>query len=68
MAPETVEGRSAGKRSRPSEDAASTADVFRIAHRDLAVHRITRRLGCSSEVAAVVAYLAGIGPREAQRG
>ena len=67
MAHQTVEGRSAARRSRPSEEVASTADVFHIAHRDLAVHRITRRLGCGIEVAAVVAQLAGLGPRDGAR-
>ena len=62
----TVEGRSAGQRSRPSDVVARLTDASLISHRDLAVHRLTRRLGISIEVAGVVAQLAGLGPREAR--
>ena len=66
MAHKQIEGRSAGQRSRPSDVARST-DILYIPHRELAVYRLTRRLGVSIEVADVVAQLAGLGPREALR-
>ena len=66
MPHKTVEGRSACQRSRPSDVVARLTDASVIAHRDLAVHRLTRRLGVSVEVASVVAQLAGLGPREAR--
>ena len=33
----------------------------------LIIQRLSRRLGCSVEVAALVAELSGLGPREARR-
>lgn len=33
----------------------------------LQAHKLARRLGCSVEVATIVAELSGLGPREARR-
>lgn len=66
MSPKTVEGRSAGQRSRPSECLSRQIDHSEIAPTPRAVHRLARRLNISLEVASVVAQLAGLGPREAR--
>ena len=66
MAHKTVEGRSAGRRSRPSECLSRQIDSSEVALTPFAVHRLARRLGISIEVTAVVAQLAGLGPREAR--
>lgn len=67
MARKTVEGRSAGQRSRPSDVVARQTDASEIAAAPFAVHRLACRLGVSIEVAIVVAQLAGLGPQEAAR-
>lgn len=58
MGRKTVEGRGAARRSRPSKDVARQTDALHLAHRPLAVYRFSQRLGCSVEVAAVLAELA----------
>lgn len=64
----TVEGRSAGKRSRPSECVARLIDASEYTPPSLAVHRLSRRLGVSTALAAVITDLAALGPREARHG
>ena len=63
----TVEGRSAGKRSRPSECVARLTDASVNSTAPLVVQRLAQRFGVSPEVAALVAQLAGLGPQEARR-
>lgn len=60
----------AGRVARPapaSELVAWSADGSEYSTPSRAVHKISRRLGCSFAVAAVVAQLAGLGPREVRR-
>ena len=58
MAQKTVEGRSAARRSRPSEDVARQTDASEIAPAPFTVHRIARRFGLPLATAAALAELA----------
>jgi hypothetical protein len=65
----TVEGRSAGRRSRPSE--AAYLDTISASENSTApriVHRLSHRFGVSIEVAGVLAAHAGLGPTEVRHG
>ena len=58
MALKTVEGRSAGKRSRPSVDVHRQIDTSEIASAPYAIKRLQRRFGLSAEAAVLIASLA----------
>ena len=60
MAQKTVEGRSAGKRSRPSGDVYRQIDTSEIQHLapEIQMNRLRHRFGLSPAHAAVVASLA----------
>lgn len=63
MAHKTDEAWRGGNLSQASNGVCSAADTFDISRSPLAVYRIARRLRCSDAVAALVAELAGLGPR-----
>ena len=67
MTLQTVEGRSACQRSRPSEIVHRQIDTSEHSTDHRVVQRLSRRYGISPEVAALVAELSGLGPREGQR-
>lgn len=64
MAHNAVEGRGAARRTRPSEDVAYQTDSSENNTQSQIVQRLSRRHGISVEVAALVAKLSGLGPRE----
>lgn len=61
------EARAAVARRRASGCLSGQIDLPEVASAPFAVHRLARRFGVSHEVAALVAQLAGLGPREASR-
>ena len=63
----TVEGREAARPLRPSEVVVCQIDAFENSTNHPIVQRLSRRYGVSPEVAALVAELSGLGPREASR-
>lgn len=64
----TVEGRQRLTAPRPSDCVARLTDTSEIAPAPIIVQHLRHRLGISPEVAALVAQLAGLGPREARHG
>lgn len=64
----TVEGRGAARRSRPLDAVSHQIDSSEYTPPNLAVHRLSRRLGVSAALATVIADLAALGPREARHG
>lgn len=60
------EARGAVGRTRASERVARQTDASAIAPTPTAVHHLARRLGVSVELAALLAELAALGPREAR--
>ncbi|KQO59239.1 hypothetical protein ASF24_13850 [Methylobacterium sp. Leaf86] len=63
----TVEGRGAGKRTRPSDVVSRQIDSSEDTTSRLIINRLVHRFGVSVEVAAIVAQLAGLGPQEVRR-